>query len=142
MFETSRNRSDLTSRFRGRKIAVWPGNRLVAFDRSTPMPTPSASRESSSAFLPPIAFFEAGAGPMGEPLRSALRAAGFQSITGNFEKISTLFITPPGSPREQISPPGNDPRRPFDIASEITLLGGTIKTNLPSSKFGLKPPQN
>ena len=95
------------------------------------------------ARLPELAFFAQGQGPPGDQLREALAEAGFEDVLGGGDKIFVLSVTPPGGAKEQISPPGNDPKREFDVASVITLLGGTIKKQgdkkPPFKEMGTKP---
>lgn len=90
------------------------------------MPSPNPQPVESSA-LPRLAFFGAGSEPPGSALVAALNGAGFRDIRGGGEFIFVLSITPPGGSEQQISPPGRDTKREFDVTSVITLIGGTIK---------------
>jgi len=79
-----------------------------------------------SKLLPQSAYFAQGAGPACDQLRRDLANDGFTKVMGpsDSRQAGELWITPPGSTRVQISPPGTVPKKPYDIESEIVLVGG------------------
>jgi len=75
--------------------------------------------------LPDSAYFSQGAGLPCDRIRRDLGSAGFTQVTGpsDSRQATELWITPIGGPRVQISPPGSVPKKPYDIESEIVLVG-------------------